>query len=129
MQDHSHDGVDFTPLLQSLVNSAAENVPTIFTALTTLIIAFVGRHVLLVNAVKREAIAAERALGDGNGERKHMRVRETIKETWPMSRWSKIDSLIRTKGRKAAHDDKERRESQVPPVSDLLSTPPSEPPN
>jgi hypothetical protein len=118
MQDHDHPGVDLTPLLQSFADSFADEVPMIAKALGALIvgaIGFVGRHFALVAAVKREAVAAERAIGGGSGKQKHKRVRTRIKETWPMSRVKKIDSLIKTRGKAAADKDRKYRESQIPP--------------
>lgn len=119
MQDHDHHGVDFTPLWQSIIDSAADNVDKLITAATLGAVAMIGRHFALAAAVKREAIAAERDIGEGHGSQKHERVKRVIKETWPMSRVSRIDSLIKTSGKAAADKDRVKRKSLIPkPPSD-----------
>ncbi len=115
MQDHDHPAVDFTPLWQSIIDSLADNVDKLITAATLGAVAMIGRHFALKAAVKREAIAAERDIGNGHGSQKHERVKRVIKETWPMSRISRIDTLIKTTGKAAADKDREHRESLMPP--------------
>lgn len=128
MQDRSED-VNLVPLWQAIADGATEEVPMIMKALGALVVAAIGfgaRHLALVAAVRREAIKAEREVGPGDGPRKHSRVRDTIKETWPMSRVTKIDQLITTQGAPAANRDREKRESLMPP--EMRSKPPSKPP-
>ena len=89
----------------------------IIPAVTAFVVAWFGHRTALIKAVKREAVNAERDLGDGGGEVKHARVHAKIKKSWTV-RGSTLDGLISTRGKIAADEDAKERKSKAPPSPD-----------